>query len=129
MFVMGPDKTADPYLTTVTIDGTTLQMEIGATGAAVTIVRPLSRNCGLLAWRGYYCVSQDLQWTRTRGGWEGSGKGKVWGAGCGGLGVCDGCSHLHLPRYEAAGIKLKHEKGLVMVGGGGPSILGRGLVE
>ena len=37
VFVMGPDKTADPYLTTVTISGATLQMEI-YTGSAATLV-------------------------------------------------------------------------------------------
>lgn len=36
VFVMGPDKPADPYLTTVTINGATLQMEIDTGSARAT---------------------------------------------------------------------------------------------
>ena len=104
VFVMGPDKTAEPYLTTVTINGATLKMEID-TGSAVTLVSQATFS-------------------------------KLWPDG-------------NSPRLEGTAVRLKtysgqelevvgravvrvrcggqvvEDLGLVVVGGGGPSLLGR----
>ena len=64
----------------MTINGATLQMEIN-TGSAVTLsVRPFSPNCELSLPGEYTAMHRKTyigQKLKTRGGGEGSGKGKV----------------------------------------------------
>ena len=104
MFGVGTDKKADPYLVTVTVEGATLQMEID-TGSALTLI---SQATFSKLWPEGQ--SPRLEGTtvrlKTYSGEELEVLGRV------------------VVRVRCGG-QVVEDLGLVVVGGGGPSLLGQ----
>ena len=101
---MGTDRKAGPYLTTVTINDATLQMEID-TGSALTLISESTFSKLWPQGNAPHLENTGIR-LRTYTGKEIKVLGRAWvRVGCGG--------------------QIEEGMGLMVVGGGGPSLLGR----